>query len=282
MQEFTGLISVQQLQARLATAGLAIVDCRFDLFNPAQGAVDFASGHLPGAVYAHLDNDLAAPITSTSGRHPLPTVTAMEATLRRLGIRADSQVVVYDAGPGALASRLWWMLRWLGHERVAVLDGGIAAWRAAGMATEKTVVIPPAGDFCARERPRWVLDTDELSRRLASNTAPLLVDAREAPRFRGEAEPIDSRAGHIPGAVNFPFAGNIGDDGRWRAAADLQQAWQALPGPVTGDEWAVMCGSGVTACHLALSAHLTGLPPPRLYAGSWSEWIRDSRRPIAT
>ncbi len=281
MQEFTGLISVSELQARLGTAQLAIVDCRFDLFNPAQGALDFANGHVPGAVYANLDNDLAAPVTPTSGRHPLPVIATLEATLRRFGISSNSQVIVYDGGHGALASRLWWMLRWLGHERVAVLDGGLAAWSAAGPALEQAALTPPEGDFCARERPGWVLTTDELSQRLTSNSAPLLVDAREAPRFRGEAEPIDSLAGHIPGAVNFPFAQNMGETGRWRTADDLRQAWQDLPGPAAGGEWAVMCGSGVTACHLALSAHLVGLPPPRLYAGSWSEWIRDPRRPVA-
>lgn len=281
MHEYNCLVSVSQLESLLGEPAVTIVDCRFDLLQPDQGRADFAAGHIPGAVYAHLDHELAAAVTPETGRHPLPTVATFEATLRRLGVRQAGQVVVYDGGPGALAARLWWMLRWVGHRQVAVLDGGMAAWQAAGLPVQQVAVPAPEGDFRARPEPGWVLGTSELSRRLEAAAAPVLVDARESARFRGEAEPIDSRAGHIPGALNFPFAQNIAADGCWRPAAELRADWQALLGDPPPAEWAVMCGSGVTACHLALSAELAGLPAPRLYAGSWSEWIRDPARPVA-
>ncbi len=280
MTTYTKLISVAQLADGLSRPGLRVVDCRFDLFEPSRGRRDYVAGHIPTAVYAHLDDDLAAPVTPDSGRHPLPDPASFAATLERLGVSDDSQVVAYDGGPGALAARLWWMLKWLGHESVAVLDGGFAAWRAAGRELERgTPPAPARGSFRPRPRMERVLGTAELAAALDDGRAPTLIDAREAARFRGESEPIDSAAGHVPGALNFPFAQNIGADGRWRTPAELRTAWEALLGDTPLEDWAVMCGSGVTACHLALSADLAGLPGPRLYAGSWSEWIRDPARP---
>ncbi|MGB5740535.1 MAG: sulfurtransferase [Woeseia sp.] len=279
MTEFKSLISVAELEQHVDDANLRIVDCRFDLLHPAKGYEDYLKSHIQGAVYAHLDDDLAAPITASSGRHPLPAAEQFVATLERLGISNDSQVVVYDAAAGGIAARLWWMLRWLGHDAVAVLDGGYAAWTAAGKPLETTVPEREQGSFTPRERSGWVITTEELASQLAEGRPPTLVDAREAPRYRGEQEPIDTAAGHIPGAVNQPFAQNLAADGRWRSSADLAQSWRALFGGEPPAGWAVMCGSGVTACHLALAAERAGLSPPRLYAGSWSEWIRDPQRP---
>lgn len=284
MTGFTTLISVAELAELLEERGddaLRIVDCRFDLFDADKGPRDYAESHLPGAVFAHLDNDLAAPVTADSGRHPLPAPEEAAATFRRLGISARTQVVAYDGGPGGLAARLWWMLRWLGHDRVAVLDGGYAAWVAAGQALSQDVPRPAPGDFQAHPRPDWVLTTAELAASVRDNEPMTLVDAREAARFEGQSEPVDTAAGHIPGASNFPYVKNLRDDGRWRDAGELRALWDAHFGAEPPRGWAVMCGSGVTACHLALSAARAGLTSPRLYAGSWSEWIRDPARPRA-
>lgn len=282
MAAFTSLIPVAELSRHLNAANWRVVDCRFDLTNAAKGRSDYQQAHIPGAVYAHLDDDLAAPVTPDSGRHPLPPVADFVATLERLGISSQTQVIAYDAAGGGIAARLWWMLRWLGHDAVAVLDGGFAAWREAGLPVDAASVSPPAGSFEPRPRREWVLATHELADAVAAGRPPALIDAREPARFNGEQEPIDSVAGRIPGAKNFPFAQNLQPSGLWRGATELQTAWQALfagQSPTAG--WTVMCGSGVTACHLALSAERAGLPPPRLYAGSWSEWIRDPARPRA-
>lgn len=258
-----------------------VVDCRFDLANPEAGRAVWKAGHVPGAVYAHLDEDLAAPVRPDTGRHPLPHPATFAATARRWGISADTQVVAYDDGGGAIAARLWWLLRFIGHDRVAVLDGGMAAWAQDGRALSTAVPEREPGDLAAGAALESVLDTAELARRLGTGQAPLLVDARDPARYAGETEPIDPVAGHIPGAINFPFARNIGEDGRWRSGPELRERWQAALGAGTTQDWAVMCGSGVTACQLALSARIAGLPAPRLYAGSWSEWIRDPSRPVA-
>lgn len=279
MQNFSDLISVSALQESLFEPGWRIVDCRFDLMNPDQGYADFLAAHLPGAVYAHLDNDLAAPVTPDSGRHPLPDPADFVQTLSGLGISNGDQVVVYDGGGGALAARLWWMLRWLGHTRVAILDGGFAAWQRAGAAVKSGATDVKPGKFSGQPDHALVLTTAELEQRLAAGESPILVDAREAQRFSGQSEPIDSAAGHVPGALNYPFALNLRQDGHWQDPAVLADHWrQVLPG-IPADDWAVMCGSGVTACHLAVSAKLAGRPLPRLYAGSWSEWLRDPARP---
>jgi len=279
MQSFKTLIDVDTLRDSLGDPALVVVDCRFDLMNADKGRAEYLEGHVPGAVYADLDHDLSAPVGDETGRHPLPGVEELQATFRRLGISGDSQVVAYDGGPGGIAARLWWLLHWLGHERAAVLDGGCAVWQAAAGPVEDTEPAPAAGDFLARPREGRVLTTAELARALEAGRMPALVDAREAARFRGDSEPIDTVAGHVPGAMNFPFAKNIAESGRWRKPRELRAEWEALFDGKPPPDWAVMCGSGVTACHLALSAAVAGLPAPRLYAGSWSEWIRDPARP---
>lgn len=282
MPNFEQLISVDDLTALLGSDDVRVVDCRFSLLESSKGHADYAAGHIPSAVYAHLDDDLAAPETSASGRHPLPSADDFVATLRRWGISNDTQVVVYDDASGGLAARLWWMLRWLGHSRVALLDGGFAAWREADGPISVDTPEPAPGSFVGQPDDGMTIDVRELEQRLAADGSFLLVDARDAARFRGEVEPIDNVAGHVPGSRNLPFSDYLDGAGRWLAADALATAWEPLPVSDRAREWAVMCGSGVTACHLALSAAVLGLPEPRLFAGSWSEWIRDPGRSVAT
>jgi thiosulfate/3-mercaptopyruvate sulfurtransferase len=276
------LIDVPSLAKHLGRPDWVVVDCRFTLTEPAAGRAAHARGHIPGARYAHLDDELSRRPSAAEGRHPLPDAAQLAATLGGWGIDADTMVVAHDEGPGAIAARLWWLLRWLGHERCAVLDGGFAAWTAAGLLVEQ-------------QRPEWtarryeprrlgtagaVVTTAELEAQQAAGS--LLVDARGAPRYRGEQEPIDPIAGHVPGARNRPFAANVTAAGTFRPAAELRaELTQLLSGREPRDLIA-MCGSGVTACHLLLALEHAGLPGARLYAGSWSEWIRDTARPIKT
>lgn len=278
MDDFDTLISAGELAACSTDTNLRVLDCRFDLFAPGAGRSAYLAAHIPGAVYADLDTDLAAPIRATSGRHPLPSVAACAATFGRMGIDENSFVVVYDDRNSAVAARAWWMLRWLGHTRVAVLDGGLAAWRAHQLPLDAGMVSVMARRFVPVLQTGWIIETDDILDAIASGMA--LVDARAADRFAGRQEPIDAVAGHIPGAINLPFERSLGADGRWRPAAELRQIWGEVRHAPEAD-WSVMCGSGVTACHLSISAKLAGLTEPRLYVGSWSEWIRDALRPIA-
>ena len=275
------LTSADELAAALDDPQLRIVDCRFDRSAPAAGRMDWLDAHIPGAVYADLDRDLSAPVTPDSGRHPLPSVPDAEATFSRLGIDADTRVVAYDAAGGAIASRAWWLLRWLGHRHVTVLDGGLQAWRARDLPLEAGLREPPRREFRAISEPLPVLTTQEIATNLGSVGAAVLVDARDPARYRGEAEPIDPIAGHIPGARNLPTGACLRPDGTWEDAAALRGRLAPLLGDDDSLAWAVMCGSGVTACHLAISGLLAGYREPRLYVGSWSEWIRDPTRPVA-
>jgi thiosulfate/3-mercaptopyruvate sulfurtransferase len=282
---FKTLIDVTALQELLGEPRLAVVDCRFDLMNPEAGRQAYLRAHIPGARYADLNQDLSAPIGPHTGRHPLPLPEAFAAWLGAIGIGNDTQVVAYDEANGSIAARLWWMLRWLGHSAVAVLDGGFKAWTDHGGAVQPGESDPEAAGSRARHfTPRIdagsVMSTAELERALSGREA-MLVDARAQERYAGKVEPIDAVAGHIPGAVNHPFSANLGADGRFLPAAELKRRWEEhLPG--SGPKNLVaMCGSGVTACHNLLSLELAGLTGGKLYAGSWSEWIRDPRRPIA-
>jgi thiosulfate/3-mercaptopyruvate sulfurtransferase len=276
------LISAAELQNRTEDPEWRIVDCRFDLSRPERGYEEYRAGHIPGAAYAHLDRDLAGPVAATTGRHPLPQPELFMATLGRWGISRESRIVAYDDGNGAIAARLWWMLRWIGHSDVRVLDGGYKAWIRHGFEASRELPVFPSRDYRGRADPRTVIATDELQRQIDTHAAPTVLDARDADRFRGEREPIDAVAGHVPGARNLPLGRSLNDDGSWRSPAELEELWSAaLPGG-RDQPWIAMCGSGVTACHLALSAQLAGYAAPRLYVGSWSEWIRDHRRPVAT
>jgi thiosulfate/3-mercaptopyruvate sulfurtransferase len=282
MPEFGPLISTVALATLVDAGRCRPLDCRFDLLAPHRGREMFLAAHVPGAVYADLDRDLSAPVTAQSGRHPLPLPATLAARLGAWGIGNTDLVVAYDGGSGAVAARAWWLLRWIGHERVAVLDGGYAAWIAEGRPVETSEPARTPVVFEAGKGEGLVVTTAEVAAAVASGSGPLIVDARESARFRGEVEPIDPVAGHVPGAVNFPASASLAPDGRWRAPADLNDAWREVLGDVPGRPWVAMCGSGVTACHLALSACLAGYAAPSLYAGSWSEWIRDPAHPVAT
>jgi thiosulfate/3-mercaptopyruvate sulfurtransferase len=276
----TPLIAPAELSALGADARLCVVDCRFVLSDPDAGRRAFGEGHLPGAVYAHLDDDLAGPVTPLSGRHPLPDPDDFAAVLGAWGIRPDTLVVAYDDASGALASRLWWMLGWVGHGRRRVLDGGIDAWRAAGLPLTTAVPSPPrAPAYPVRLPTQRVAGTEAVIEALAA--AIPVLDARSRDRFLGRQEPIDPVAGHIPGSLNHPFSANLADDGRFLPAAELSARLAGLGLGEDGNAVS-LCGSGVTACHTILAAAVAGLPEPRLYPGSWSEWIRDPDRPVAT
>ena len=275
------IMRCEDLMATLDHEHVRVVDCRFSLTDPKAGRAQYLAGHIPNAVYADLDNDLAAPVGPATGRHPLPDVDVFSATMGRLGISRETHIIAYDQASGALAARLWWLLRWAGHDKVSLLDGGIARWQTLQLPLEMGQHEVAECRFVPELRPELVVDTGEISAALPNISALGLVDAREAERFRGIAEPIDPVAGHIPGARNVPFASSLQEDGCWENAETLRGKWQDELGDALGAPWCVMCGSGVTACHLIVSALLAGLPEPRLYVGSWSEWIRDPDRPVS-
>lgn len=261
---------------------LVIIDCRHDLQDADAGPRKFVEGHIPGSRHAHLDRDLARPPRSSEGRHPLPDTERFVDALRQLGISNDSFVVVYDDCGGAMAARLWWMLRWLGHGQAAVLDGGIQAWSALGRDLEQGARRDvTSGNFEAKTiQDRWIVETDELTELLARGGVSLL-DARAKPRFEGLVEPIDPVAGHVPGAVNLPFNDLLSEDGTFLEPALLATRFTEALGGAPASAAITMCGSGVTACHLQLGLEVAGLGLGRLYVGSWSEWIRDPERPVA-
>lgn len=274
------LIDVESLAAQLASSDWVVVDCRFTLTDPPAGRAAYERGHIPQARYAHLDDDLARKPTAAEGRHPLPEPEAFAATLGAWGIERDTMVVAYDEGSGAIAARLWWLLRWLGHERCAVLDGGFAAWQRGGLPVEITHPVVTARRYAPAAPPARdaVRATGEIATRL--QLGDMLVDARAAPRYRGEQESIDPVAGHVPGAVNRPFSSNVTADGRFRSPAELRAELETLLAGRDPSQLIAMCGSGVTACHLLLALEHADLGGGRLYAGSWSEWIRDPARPV--
>jgi thiosulfate/3-mercaptopyruvate sulfurtransferase len=278
---FSTLIEATSLRELLAKPGIVLIDCRFDLANPDAGRGAYLAGHIPGAVYADLNRDLSAPVTASSGRHPLPSPQDFAATLGRLGIGSDTQVIAYDESTGAFAARAWWLLRWVGHQAVAVLDGGLKAWLAVGGALESgaAAAVGPAR-FTVRVDSGAVLDSARVQA-LLEDPEFLLVDARAPERFAGTVEPIDPVAGHVAGAVNQPFAANLGADGRFLPSTELRRLWEKRLAGKQPRQVAAMCGSGVTACHNLLAMEVAALSGARLYAGSWSEWIRDPKRPIA-
>lgn len=282
---FTTLIEPLELAALMRSdADVAIIDCRHDLARPQWGAEAYAEGHIPGAQFAHLDRDLSDPVTPASGRHPLPAPDRFGATLGRWGIDRETQVVAYDQASGALAARLWWLLRFLGHSRVAVLNGGLTAWRSAGLPVTRETAPRPARRFAAEPRLGWVAATPEVAQRVAQGLergGMVLVDARAADRFAGRNETLDPVAGHVPDARNHPFTRNLDQEGRFLAPAELARLWRETLAGSPPERLVSMCGSGVTACHNLLAMELAGLSGARLYAGSWSEWIRDPARPVA-
>ena len=275
----TPLVSPEQLLAAGAAGAMPlIIDCSFDLADITAGERAFVQGHLPGAIYAHLDRELAGPKTGRNGRHPLPAVADWAATLARLGLTPTRAVLLYDAQGGMYAARAWWMLRWIGHGAVSVLDGGLGAWKAAGGALESGAVTPVAATsaYPIGESGVAMVDADALQKSLGR---VMLLDARAGERYRGEVEPLDQRAGHIPGARSRFFKDNLDAQGRFRSAAELRAAFEsfgAAPAHVVHQ-----CGSGVTACHNLLAMEVAGLSGSALYPGSWSEWSADPARPVA-
>jgi len=277
---YTTLIQVPELAALINDHKVAVLDCRHELSRPDWSDQAYAESHIPTAVQAHLDRDLSSPITASSGRHPLPDVTKFAETLGRWGIDNNLQVVAYDQGNGVYASRAWWLLRWLGHTKVAVLDGGFAAWQEAGLPVTRDPAKSTARQFAPAVSNDAALSTAEVQQALARDSIAL-IDARGTDRFAGENETIDPVAGHVPGASNRPFAKNVDGRGRFLPPSELRRQWSHTLGTRNAHDVVAMCGSGVSACHNLLALEIAGMPGARLYAGSWSEWIRDPQRPIA-
>lgn len=276
------LISANELQQALnkADQDWLLIDCRFNLGNTEAGETAYAQGHLPNALYAHLDRDLSGPKTGSNGRHPLPTPEAFARTVQRWGIQPGTRVVAYDDAGGMFAARVWWLLRWAGLEQVQVLDGGWQAWLAAqGHVDTRAAARTPSG-FQIQPRAGWVVRAAEVQALLGQPARQVLIDARAADRFRGENETMDPVGGHIPGARNRFYQLNLQADGRFKPADQLKAEFEALLGNTPLDAVVHQCGSGVTACHNLLAMAQAGLPATRLYAGSWSEWCADPARPV--
>ena len=277
------LLSPAELATRLATAEPIVIDCRFALEDPAYGARVYAEGHIPGARFIDLERDLSAPVQrGITGRHPLPDPQQLLERLRALGISQHSEIVLYDDGPGAFAARAWWLLAWLGkREGVFLLDGGLNAWRAANLPLDSVTPTVSPGDLQGTPDASLLVSADTLLKRLGTPQLTLL-DARALPRFRGEMEPIDPVAGHIPGAQCAVFTDNLDADGRFLPAEQLRARFDALRGTRPVESLVAYCGSGVTACHTLLVLEQTGLPAGRLYPGSWSQYAGAAHLPVAT
>lgn len=281
---YTTLISADNLAERLSSApdNVLVFDCSFDLANPNAGEQAYAAGHIPGARYLHLDRDLSGAKTGKNGRHPLPSRDALVAMLAKQGLKQHQQVVAYDAQGGTYAARLWWMLRWLGHDSVAVLDGGLQAWQASGRKLDTALPAPAAqGDFKAAAPLAVTVDAQHVLANIKGGEQ-VVVDARSPDRYRGENETIDPVAGHIPGALSRFFKDNLTVDGRFKSAHSLREEFSAVIGAKAPEHVVLQCGSGITACHNALAMEVAGLHGAALYAGSWSEWCADPSRPVAT
>ena len=276
------LVTAEHAATRLIDPRLRVFDCRHQLGNPAAGREAYLRGHLPGAIHVDLDHDLAVPATPTSGRHPLPAPDGFAARMRGWGVDADSFLLAYDDASGLWAARFWWMAaKWLGHAHVAVLDGGLRRWTALGLPLTTEIPAPrPAGDFEGSHAPEASVDA-EATWAAASSVDWRVLDARAAERYRGEVEPIDAVAGHIPGARNRPTSSLVGEDGTLLPASTLKAALSRDLDGVPPERTVAYCGSGVTACHLLLALERAGLTGARLYPGSWSEWSRDPARPVA-
>ena len=273
------LISTQELADRCGDANVLICDCRHDLMDLEKGRRAYAEGHIPGAHFLHLDEDLSGKKTGKNGRHPLPTIDAFGKKMGNIGINGTQRVIAYDDAGGPYAARLWWLLRWLGHDQVAVLDGGINKWLAEGRATDRNAPAARPMTFAAKQKHDMTVDADFVMTNI-KQLASVVVDARAPERFRGDTEPIDPVAGHIPGALNRVFKNNLNADGTFKTAVTLKQEFSELlrgklPGQVINQ-----CGSGVTACHNLFAMEIAGLGGSKLYPGSWSEWCADPARPV--
>jgi thiosulfate/3-mercaptopyruvate sulfurtransferase len=280
---YTTLISAGNLAERVSAApdSVFIVDCRFDLVDTEAGEQAYAAGHLPQAHYLHLDRDLSGAKTGKNGRHPLPERQRFVDRLAEIGLKQGQQVVAYDAQGGMYAARLWWLLRWVGHDAVALLDGGLQAWEAAGQPLTQDTPAQTASGFKAGAPLAVTVDAQAVERNIGTRER-VLIDARAADRYRGENETLDRVGGHIPGARNRFFKDNLTADGRFKPAHTLRDEFSAIIPGTAGDHVVLQCGSGVTACHNALAMEIAGLHGAALYPGSWSEWSSDTSRPVAT
>ena len=274
------LVTTGELAAHLGDPAWVVIDTRHDLMDPGKGRRAYAEGHIPGAYFLSVDEDLAGAKTGKNGRHPLPDPQAFAARINACGVTPDSQVVVYDDLGGNFSVRLWWMLRWLGHAKVALLDGGYPLWVKEGRPTTKEVPAARQGSFVPRPRLGATVDAHFVDR-YRQDPSIKLVDARAAERYRGVQEPVDPVAGHVPGAVNRFWQSNLAPDGRFKAPDSLRREFEQFLGGTQPSAVVHMCGSGVTACHNIFAMELAGLPGGRLYPGSWSEWCADPARPVA-
>jgi thiosulfate/3-mercaptopyruvate sulfurtransferase len=274
------LLSAQELFAEQKRKVLIVADCRFALSDPGSGHKDYLKAHIPGAIYAHLDDDLSSPVTGSSGRHPLPDADSFAAFLARSGWQPGMKIVAYDDADGSIAARLWWLMKYFGHD-AALLDGGFSAWQSAGYELESgQEVVTATVPVRLNEHSDLAVHTRTVLESLGSDDM-VLVDVRASERFRGEIEPIDSVAGHIPGSVNYPFQLNLSANGKFKPADEIRKGLQTmLPGDQEVSDRIFMCGSGVTACHTIFATALVGLHGSKLYAGSWSEWIANPSRPV--
>ena len=279
---FTNLVSTSVLAAHLDDPNWIVFDCRFILSQPDEKESYYLKAHIPGAGYAHLDRDLSAPIIpGTTGRHPLPSTEEAARRFGQMGIGPGMQVVAYDDQGGSLAAvRLWWMLRWLGHDSVAVLDGGWQAWLKEDLPVRSGREIRPVKTFTAQPRDGVFVTTEDVDR-LRQSSKHRLIDVRAAERYRGEVEPIDPVAGHIPGALNAPYSNNLNNEGRFRTPQELRDYYTKVLGDTPAERAIFYCGSGVTSIHSLLALQIAGMGEARLYAGSWSEWIASRQRPVA-
>jgi thiosulfate/3-mercaptopyruvate sulfurtransferase len=278
---FTTLVTVEQLQEHLEDPAWHVIDVRHDLMDVEAGPRAYKAGHIPGAVFAHTDDDLSGRKTGRNGRHPLPERADVVRAFRRWGVNDDTQVVAYDANGGNFAVRLWWLARWLGHTPVAVLDGGWPRWVAkTGLSTTGAAALAP-GQFTDRSASMALVGVDAVVHNLGTH-GRLVLDARTPERYRGEQEPIDPIAGHIPGARNRPWQRNLEADQTFKSPQALRLEFEAALASTPPSRVIHQCGSGVTACHNILAMEIAGLPGSALYAGSWSEWIADPGRPVAT
>ncbi len=286
LAHWTTTIQVEELATVIDHC--VVVDCRHDLFDANAGRRAYAAGHIPGAHFLHQDDDLAGATNGRNGRHPLPEPGELAARLRAIGLSRDQQLVAYDDQGGMLASRLWWLARWIGHSRVAVLDGAIGAWKRAGYPLSTETVRCAAGDFVAAAPLARAVSTADIAAEIAAakrspeGGSGVLLDARIPERYAGEIEPLDPVAGHIPGALNWPFQRNLRPDGRFKPAEALRAQYSSLLGDTPAERVVHYCGSGITACHNMIAMELAGMGESALYPGSWSEWCADPARPIAT
>ncbi len=275
------LISFNELKNHLNESNWLIFDCRFDLSDVDKGRSLYADAHIPGAIYAHLDEHLSSAITADSGRHPLPDMNLFVNWLASCGLTGQTQVIVYDDSYAAISSRLWWLLKCLGHEAVAILDGGWQAWVGQNLTVDHHLPALQSSTFNAEFDDSSIVTTQQVLSNLSVHDFQL-IDVRTNERFIGASEPIDPVAGHIPGCINIPLGDNLDENGFFKTSIQLNELYSALNARWSTDKQVYMCGSGVTACHSIFALALAGFELPRLYAGSWSEWIRDPQRPIAT